>query len=160
LPEIQNDDPIVAKSYSGPLLVTSLLLVLSMFWALWQEFVGLRPWRGYQKEFASAYGKFLSKELAKQKAAAKEIVSSADYQKLAQAAKAAADAAAPQVKKIDEDTAFVNRRIVALSPTFITARGEVTALIYQVEIAASESSKKSRRNCPARGKKCPPKWSA
>jgi cytochrome c551/c552 len=155
LPEIQNDDPIVAKSYSGPLLVTSLLLVLSMFWALWQEFVGLRPWRGYQKEFASVYGKFLSKELTKQKAAADAIVTSAEYQKLAQAAKDAAEAAAPNVKKIDEETAFVNRRIAALSPTFITARGEVTALIYQVEIAGSESSKKSRQGDVDKAKKGP-----
>ncbi|MBI1738608.1 MAG: hypothetical protein HYR58_05105 [Acidobacteria bacterium] len=115
--EIHNDDPIVAKSYSGPLLVASLLLVLSLFWALWQEFVGLRPWRGYQKEFAAVYGKFLKKELAKQKEAANAIVSSAEYQKLAQAAKDAAEAAAPQVKKIDEETAFANRRIAALSPT-------------------------------------------
>ena len=102
MPENHNDDPIVAKSYSGPLLVSSLLLVLSLFWALWQEFVGLRPWRGYQKEFASTYDKFLKKELAKQTEAAKAIQSSAEYQKLAQTAKDASDAAAPLVKKIVE----------------------------------------------------------
>lgn len=155
MPEIHNDDPIVAKSYSGPLLVASLLLVLSMFWALWQEFVGLRPWRGYQKEFASLYGKFLRKELTKQTEAANAIRSSAEYQKLAQAAKDAGESAKPQVKKIDEEIAFVNRRMAALSPTFITARGEVTALIYQVEIAGSESSKKSRQADVEEAKKGP-----
>ena len=155
MPEIHNDDPIVAKSYSGPLLVASLLLVLSMFWALWQEFVGLRPWRGYQKEFASVYGKFLKKEQTRQQEAADAIRSSAEYQKLAQTARDAAESAAPHVKMIDEETAFVNRRIAALSPAFITARGEVTALIYQVEIAGSESSKKSRQEDVEKAKKGP-----
>jgi mono/diheme cytochrome c family protein len=155
VPEIQNDDPIVAKSYSGPLLVASLLLVLSMFWALWQEFVGLRPWRGYQREFASVYEQFLKKELTKQTEAAKVIQASAEYQKLAQAAKEASDAAAPQVKEIDEQVAYISRRVTALSPTFITARGQVTALIYQVEIAPSESSKKSRNEDVDKTKKGP-----
>ncbi|MBI1749767.1 MAG: c-type cytochrome [Acidobacteria bacterium] len=155
MPEIHNDDPITSKSYSGPLLVASLLLVVSLFWALWQEFVGLRPWRGYQKEFASAYEKYLKKEISKQTEAANAIRSSAEYQKLEQAAKDARTAAEPPVKKIDEQIAFLNRRIEALSPTFITARGEVTALIYQVEIAASASAKKSRQADVEEAKKGP-----
>ncbi len=155
MPENQNDDPIVAKSYSGALLISSLLLVLSMFWALWQEFVGLRPWRHYQTEFASAYGKYLRAELSKQTQAADALRASAEYQKLEQAAKAAADAAQPQVEEIDHQVAFLNKRLAALSPTFITARGEVTALIYQVEIAPSESSKKSRQEAVDKAKKGP-----
>ncbi len=155
MPENHNDDPIISKSYSGPLLVSSLLLVLSMFWALWQEFVGLRPWRGYQKEFASVYEKFLNKEITKQTEAGNAIRSSAEYQKLEQAVKTARAASKPQEERNETQSAFVSRRLVALSPTFITARGEVTALIYQVEIAASESSKKSRQADMEKTKKGP-----
>jgi len=154
VPEIPNDDPVTSKSFSGPLLIASLLLVLSMFWALWQEFVGLRPWRGYQREFAAAYEKFLKKEITTQKARAEQLRASAEYRKLDQAVKDARAAAEPKTKEIDRRIVFLNARIAALSPAFISARGEVTALTYQVEIA-SPPSKKSRQQDVEDAKKGP-----
>lgn len=155
MPEVHNDDPITSKSYSGALLVASLLLIVSLFWALWQEFVGLRPWRGYQRTFSSAYRNFLEKEIPKRKQAEDAIRAASEYQKLDQAVADAQKIADPQVKKIDESLHFLDRRLAALSPTFITARGEVTALIYQVEIAGSDSSRKSRQKDVDTAKKGP-----
>jgi mono/diheme cytochrome c family protein len=155
VPEVHNDDPITSKSYSGALLVASLLLIVSLFWALWQEFVGLRPWRGYQRTFSSAYRNFLEKEIPKRKQAEDAIRAASEYQKLDQAVADAQKIADPQVKKIDESLHFLDRRLAALSPTFITARGEVTALIYQVEIAGSDSSRKSRQKDVDTAKKGP-----
>ena len=33
------------------LLVSVFLLMLTVAWSLYDEFFGLRPWRGYQREF-------------------------------------------------------------------------------------------------------------
>ena len=52
---IPEEDPLVKSSLATPIAVSSLLLMLSLFWALYDETFGLRPWIGYQKEFVGAY---------------------------------------------------------------------------------------------------------
>jgi cytochrome c551/c552 len=139
-----NDDPIKAKSYSGALLISSLALMGTLAWALWQEFVLLRPWRDYQRRFVSVYEEYLKKELPKQKAAEEAIRGSAEYQKLAAEAKAVEEVARPQLAALGEQIDLIQNQIDALSPAFINARGKVTALIYQVEIASSPGARKNR----------------
>ena len=65
---IPQHDPVTGRSMSGALLVSSILLLLSLFWALYDEFYGLRPWKDYQERFAQVYGKFLDKAIADQTA--------------------------------------------------------------------------------------------
>ncbi|MFN2597289.1 MAG: hypothetical protein ABR563_08905, partial [Pyrinomonadaceae bacterium] len=50
-PEAPAADPIVSRSTSGVLLICALLLMASLGWALYDEVYGLRPWKGYQREF-------------------------------------------------------------------------------------------------------------
>ena len=69
--EIPDRDPVVFASLSSYLLVASLLLVLSLVWALYDEFFGLRPWKDYQREFKSRYIAFLEKRIPEQEAAEK-----------------------------------------------------------------------------------------
>ena len=44
-------DPIVSRSTSAILLVCTLLLMVSVVWALYDEAYGQRPWRSVQREF-------------------------------------------------------------------------------------------------------------
>ena len=44
---------------SGALLISSLLLVVTLIWSLWDEVVGQRPWRSYQRDFVSTYEEYL-----------------------------------------------------------------------------------------------------
>jgi len=39
------------KSYAGLYLFLSFILVLTMAWAVWNEAVGMRPWKTYQSRF-------------------------------------------------------------------------------------------------------------
>ena len=50
-----DDDPIVSRSYALHYLIAIVLLVGTLFWALWDEAFGQRPWKEYQKEFATRY---------------------------------------------------------------------------------------------------------
>jgi cytochrome c551/c552 len=144
--EVQNDDPIVGKSYSTAILVSSFLLVLSLTWALYDEFFGLRPWRGYQQRFVSAYSKFLNQEIPKQQTALDALEASPNYRELQAARDAAQKAAAPRVAEIDKGTALVNLQLADITESFTTARGKVQALVYQLELAPNgTNSRKSRQ---------------
>ena len=142
MPEPESDDPILIQSYATPLLVTVLLLMLTVAWAMWQEMFGLRPWRGYQERFAKAYVAYLKIQIPKQDEKKKAIEASADYQKLDAAAKAAEAAAKPQLDKIKAQIAFVNRRTAALQDTFVTERARIQALVYHAETSKSEGARK------------------
>ena len=78
-PEAPDRDPIVGQSLSKLLLISALLMVLSLGWALYDEFYGLRPWKAYQQDFIVKYTAFLKKQKPKQEAAEKAIKTSPGY---------------------------------------------------------------------------------
>ena len=43
---IPEDDPVVSKSLAPHYLLAMLVLVATLFWALWDEDFGQRPFRG------------------------------------------------------------------------------------------------------------------
>jgi cytochrome c551/c552 len=126
------------------LLLWSVLLVLALVWALYDEMIGLRPWRGYQNRFASSYTAFLAAELPKQAQAEEALRNSPEYQKMLAQLEAARAAAAPRKKAIAEEAAFVRARLDALGDFYQEKKALVTSLAYQWEISSSEGAKKSR----------------
>src|SRR6476646_7448470 len=86
-------DPIADRSMSGALLISSLLLVVTLIWTLYDEVVGQRPWRSYQRDFVAKYGEFLETAKTRQGKSEKEVKSSPEYQELNQAYEEAAAAA-------------------------------------------------------------------
>ena len=47
-------DPVVTKSYATYYVVSMVLLMATLFWALWDEAVGQRPWKAFQQEWKDA----------------------------------------------------------------------------------------------------------
>ena len=84
MPDTPEKDPVITSSLATLLVISSVLLMLTLVWALYNEFFGLRPWKSYQREFARRYHSFLLKQIPKQKAAEKAILESAEYQQLDQ----------------------------------------------------------------------------
>ena len=146
MPEVQhhNDDPITSRSLSFPLLISSFVLLFTLAWALYDEMYGLRPWRGYQARFASAYASYLEKEIPKQREAETSIRQSPEFLKFEEQIKAAEQAAAPRIAQIDTESRLVDAQLAAISQIFQEFRAEVTAQVYQIEIA-SESAKEGRQ---------------
>ena len=145
MPPQPNHDPITGRSMSGPILLVTVLLVLSTFWALYDEFFGTRPWKAYQARFASKYSRLLQEKLGEQKKAEEDVRNSTAFQRIEQQTREAEEAVAPQVSEIDREVRDIDRRITVLRDAFQIARGEVTALIYQVEVASSERAKEKLR---------------
>ena len=51
---VPENDPLVQKSLATWYVVCMVLLMASLFWALWDEAFGQRPWKAYQHEWVRA----------------------------------------------------------------------------------------------------------
>ena len=53
-------DPITSKSYAAYYLIATLILMATLFWALWDEAWGQRPWKEFQEQWKDRYSLFLN----------------------------------------------------------------------------------------------------
>ncbi|HEY2109593.1 MAG TPA: c-type cytochrome [Candidatus Acidoferrales bacterium] len=137
-PSTPPDDPITSYSFTFPLLIASLLLIVTVAWSFWDEVYGLRPWRSYQSRFSSAYSKYLDKAVQNQKKQEDGVYSSPEYKKLS----AQVDDLQKSTKAQDEDIAkqiaLLDEQRTALGDAFKDARGKIGHLVYQYEIVPAE----------------------
>ena len=52
-------DPITRRTTSSILLISSLLMMAVLGWALYDEAYSQRPWKGMQREFVARYERYL-----------------------------------------------------------------------------------------------------
>ena len=146
MPETPSDDPIQSRSFSVALLVTVFLLMVTVAWSLYDEFYGLRPWRSYQRRFAAVYSTYLKRTIPLQRAKEQGIRESVEYQKLDHAVRAAEVASKPRLRQVEEESRHIDERLAALTDVYQEARGKVTALVYNMELApVGSSSRESRK---------------
>jgi cytochrome c551/c552 len=142
---IPENDPIVSRSFAPHYFISMVILMVTLFWALWDEDFGQRPWKEFQNEWKSRYSAFLSGARSKSSTSQKDVESSADYQVLKQAYDQANQAAAPRVKEINEKLHDLGATILALQNVFTDRRAYVNALTYDIETTSSASAKQSKQ---------------
>ena len=142
---IPEQDPITGKSYAIHYLIATVILIATLFWALYDEAWGQRPWKAFQDHWKDRYAAFLntakststkseqSVEKDPQYAALKQ-----DYEQAYQDSKAQAEEAR---KKLDDASA----RLLAVQSVFTDRRAYVNALTYELETSTSASSKASKQ---------------
>src|SRR5579863_6881809 len=142
---IPEQDPITGKSYAIHYLIAMVILIGTLFWALYDEAWGQRPWKAFQDQWKDRYSAFLntakstsakseqSVEQDPQYAALKQ-----DYDKAYQASKAQGEEAR---KKLDDASA----RLLAVQSVFTDRRAYVNALTYEWETSTSSSAKASKQ---------------
>ena len=143
--ETPEPDPITESSMSGLLLIFSLLMVISLIWSLYDELLGQRPWKGYQKDFVAAYTDYLDTIAPRAEKTEKELKESDEYKSLEQEAADAHAESADRVKEIDSDINFTGVQLNDVTPPFQDKRAQIGAITYQLEISDSESAKRSLR---------------
>ena len=141
---IPENDPLVTKSLAKYYVIAMVLLVASLFWALWDEAFGQRPWKAYQHEWKDRYTAFLKTARSKSAQSEKDVESNGDYQKLKQDYEQANEAASPKMKEINEQLRAINAKIQAVQSVFTDRRAYVNALTYDIETTTSTSSKQSK----------------
>jgi cytochrome c551/c552 len=135
-------DPVVSQSLAVYLLIGALLLVVTLGWALYDEFYGLRPWKAYQTQFAARYHAFLERETGKQKTEQQRVEGSAEHAALMKQLEELQKETDPKVKEIDAHSAAVDARMNVVLNTLTDARGYVGSQIYIIEHTSSSASKK------------------
>src|SRR5450755_283857 len=143
----QDKDPVVTSSLGKPLVISSMLLLLSLAWGLYDEVYATRPWKSYQADFVRVYSKYLKAARPGEAQTEAQIKASAEYKQLDKEMQDAENAVKAEGKKIDDEVNLVNvPQTLALNEKFQEQRSEVSALTYQIEITKEESGKNKLRD--------------
>ncbi|MGB6025566.1 MAG: hypothetical protein WBG40_10215, partial [Candidatus Sulfotelmatobacter sp.] len=147
MPEQPNpeQDPITSKSYAAYYLVAMVILMATLFWALWDEAWTQRPWKAFQEQWKGRYSAFLNTARSKSATSEKDVEQNPDYVALKEAyAQAYQDSKAQAEearKKLDDASA----RLLAVQSVFTDRRAYVNALTYEFETSKSKSAKASKQ---------------
>jgi cytochrome c551/c552 len=153
------DDPITTRSFTFPLLISALLLMITVAWSFYDEVYGLRPWRSYQRRFSSAYSGFLQKAIKQEKQDEDAVYSSPEYKSLLAKADALDKAAKAQDDDIAKQIALLDEQRAALGDAFKDARGKIGHLVYEYEIVPeSDKSAKAARKKDVEDARSKPMW--
>ncbi len=142
---ISNDDPVVSRSFAPHYVVAMVVLMATLFWALWDEDFGQRPWKAFQHEWQARYGAFLKTARSQSAISQKDVEGNSEYQALKQAFEQANQSAAPQAKEINEKLRDLSAKILAVQNVFTDRRAYVNASTYDIETSTSASLKQSKQ---------------
>ena len=128
-------DPIADRSMSGPLVLFSLILIATLFWALFDEVFGQRPWKSYQAEFIDSYTTHLQRIQPDQKKAEEQVRQSEKYVELDAAVKETEEAARPELTELNRQVSLIDREITDITEPFQNVRAWIAAKTYNLELA-------------------------
>src|SRR5215470_2903783 len=123
-----------------------VLLMLSLFWALWDEAFGQRPWKAYQEEWKHRYTAFLKTATSSSAKEEAGVTKSSDYQALEADYKRLKSQTQPDVDRIQRQLTDLNAKILSVQSVFTDRRAYVNALTYEMETDTSASGRKSKQN--------------
>ncbi|HZQ68748.1 MAG TPA: hypothetical protein VFA68_09540 [Terriglobales bacterium] len=142
---VPEQDPIVTKSYAIHYVVAMVVLMASLFWALWDEAYGQRPWKAFQNTWKERYTAFLNTATSKSDKDLKAVESNSEYQQLAAAAEQAQKQAQPRKMELQKQIADLNAQVLAVQNVFTDKRAYVNYLTYHIETEESASGKASNK---------------
>ena len=139
-------DPITTKSYSVHLLVSMLLLMASLVWAVYDEVEVMRPYKEYQARFQAYYTRFLMNLRPEQAAKEEAVRASAEYQEVSGELEAAEQQVLSRVAEIDKEVnGGVIPRMTAARNAFQVLRSEIDSIRYLVEVSHDDQEKNELR---------------
>ena len=142
---IPEQDPITSKSYAAHYLIATVILIITLFWALWDEAWGQRPWKAFQEQFKQRYTAFLNTARTKSQDSEKDVQKDPEYAELSAAVKEASDDSSAAAKAAREKLDDANARLLAVQSVFTDRRAYVNALTYELETSEGASSKASKQ---------------
>src|SRR5215469_15190686 len=142
---IPEQDPITSKSYAAYYAIATILLVITLFWALWDEAWGQRPWKALQNEWKVRYSAFLNTARSTSQASEKDVESNPEYAALDASYKQAVQDTAAQTAEIRKKLDEASARLLAVQSVFTDRRAYVNALTYELETSTSASSRASKQ---------------
>jgi cytochrome c551/c552 len=142
---IPEQDPITSKSYAAHYLIATVILIITLFWALWDEAWGQRPWKAFQEQFKQRYTAFLNTARTKSQDSEKDVQKDPEYAELSAVVKKASEESSAAAKAAREKLDDANARLLAVQSVFTDRRAYVNALTYELETSEGASSKASKQ---------------
>ena len=142
---VPDQDPIVTKSYAPHYVLAMVILMITLFWALWDEAFGQRPWKAYQEEWKHRYVAFLKTATHSSTNAEATVTASPDYKALEAEYNRLKSQTQPDVDRIQKQITDLNAKIIAVQNVFTDRRAYANALTYEMETDTSASGKKSKQ---------------
>ncbi len=126
-------------------MIATVILMATLFWALWDEAWGQRPWKEFQEKWKDRYSAFLNTARSKSTASEKDVEKNPQYVELSAALKTATDNSAVAAKQTRDKLDDASARLLAVQTVFTDRRAYVNALTYEWETSTSPSDKASRQ---------------
>ena len=142
---VPENDPIVSKSLALHYLVALLLLMGTLFWALWDEDFGQRPWKYFQREWKDRYLTFLNGARSRSSASQVDVENSPQFQTMKTAYDSAMREASPRIREINTTLRDLSAKILAVQNVFTDRRAYVSAMTYSIETETSASAKQRKQ---------------
>ena len=144
---IRRPDPIVTKSSPLYYVVSMVILMATLFWALWDEDFGQRPWKAFQHEWKQRYSAFL--KTAGRRPSSPKRTSSRAPSTSKSSRLTSRFFRPPSLAEMSSRNRLrdLSAKILAVQNVFTDRRAYVNALTYDIETTTSASGKKaSSRN--------------
>ena len=142
---IPEQDPITSKSFAAHYVIATIILIITLFWALWDEAWGQRPWKAFQEQFKTRYTAFLNTARTKSQESEKDIEKDSEYAELSAAVKKAMEDSTAAAKAARDKLDDASARLLAVQSVFTDRRAYVNALTYELETRESASAKASKQ---------------
>jgi cytochrome c551/c552 len=143
---IPEQDPITSKSYAAHYLLATVILIATLFWALWDEAWGQRPWKAFQDHWKDRYTAFLNTAKSKSASSEKDVEQNPDYAALKQAYQKAYEDSKTQAEEARKKLDDASARLLAVQSVFTDRRAYVNALTYELETSTSASDRASKQS--------------
>src|ERR1700678_2135803 len=122
-----------------------VILMATLFWALWDEAWTQRPWKAFQEHWVDRYSAFLNTARSKSATSEKDVEQNPDYVALKQTYEKAYQDSKSQAEEARKNLDDASARLLAVQSIFTDRRAYVNALTYELETSTSESAKVSKR---------------
>ncbi len=142
---VPENDPLVSKTLAPHYVIAIVVLMATLFWALWDEDFGQRPWKSFQHEWKDRYLTFLNGARSKSNASQGDVENSSEYQKLKKSYDSMLQESSPRIREINEKLHDLSTRILAVQNVFTDRRAYVSALTYSIETETSASSRQRKQ---------------
>src|SRR5437773_12563670 len=126
-----------------------VILMATLFWALWDEAFGQRPWKAFQSEWKDRYIAFLKTAKSKSAQSEKQVEQNSDYQQLEQAYEQAYNAAQPHRDELHKEITDLNAKILAAQNDFTDRRAYANSPPNEIETETTATiNKRKQQNQP------------
>src|SRR5208282_6841506 len=122
-----------------------VILMATLFWALWDEAWTQRPWKAFQEQWKDRYPAFLNTARSKSSTTVTDVEKNPDYIALKQAYEKTYQDTKSQGEEARKKLDDASARLLAVQSVFTDRRAYVNALTYEFETSTSASAKASKQ---------------